>query len=1370
LKKILYILIFVGIAIGSFSQTIQLRKPTNGDVWPAFSKQRIEWTSSNIDNIRIESSLDSGRTWTIVVSSYPAPAQFYEWEVANKISDSCFFRIADVTDLTKSSSNFPANPFKIPKPAITIDPLGNTAIQGTILPITWIASGIRQVNIFASFNNKQSFRKIADTIVANNAYYNWLIPDSISSQCFISIQDAITGLYSDTSKIAFTISALPNINTTKFKGGFFDGHSSANNQPLTLNLLSLNNGDSLYGSSNQTISWRSQNVERINIFYSPNNGTTWQLIAEKIPAYAGNFAWKANSNPTNLGRIKIVNALDTFPSSISAKPFIIRKKELKFNQPDSTTIAYKNTVLPISWTSGGVNNIKIKILYNNKDSSIIDSIPAQNEAFNWIINQAIPDTIKMVLQDLSDPSVADTTKQIVLKQLVVGNNVKYKGGAFDGHASKTNARGVLQLLSPNGNEQVSVLNNFVIKWRSNNIDRIKIEYSLDSGKNWTLISGDFSATSNNYNWKTPKTPTQKGLIKISDASDNSLNDISDLTFTLLPKKISNTTDSTNWTRGTAKSIEWLALGIDSIRVSLKTRIDQTWKILVDSLPAKHELYNWVLPSDLADSIWIKIEDISDSSVHEIKSYFKKTNSLAEHTASKFKGGKFDGHTQRSNINKIIINRPLANEVLVGGSKYSITWSSVNLEDSVWIQYSIDSGKTWASITRTIATSGTYEWTVPNFFPTSSSSDIGIGIISSNSINSLNFNRVVPETDLSQKILSEVVMNQNSTNSDINSSNCLIRVLDILSGNLLVGKTSNTFTIVGSRSKLKDSINFSTLTDVELTQANLPLNASAKSNRPINYLIAKGSNKATISANQLIVSKPGKIIIGAFVNNDPSYLPTDTIYQTICVNPSKPSISFNGKLALCANDTIIVSGPSSFSQYLWSNSDTSKNIKVSAALSVSLKVGEEGCFSISSDTIEFTQTNINAIITSSAQSSLCKGDSVMLKSNASTGNQWFKDGNAINGATGSSFIATTAGAYALKTTNTNGCSSALSSAVNLVVNESPAPPTILAGGNDTSVSAGWRRLPLSFCAGGTVTLSSTASTGNQWFKDGNAINGATGSSFIATTAGAYALKTTNTNGCSSALSSAVNLVVNESPAPPTILAGGNDTSVSAGWRRLPLSFCAGGTVTLSSTASNGNQWFKDGNAINGATGPSFIATTAGAYALKTTNANGCSSALSTPLTVVVNANLVKPMITQNGRVLTSSSSVGNQWYENNTILTGETSNTFTPNKNGYFKTQVKNGGCLSPMSDLFYYFMSAGSNNNYQLMPNPVKDFLTIQASSNTNLTTVKLIDVNGRVLLSNSFTKSITIDLKAFKTGMYTLVLTDLSTKSETSKQIIKIN
>ena len=98
----------------------------------------------------------------------------------------------------------------------------------------------------------------------------------------------------------------------------------------------------------------------------------------------------------------------------------------------------------------------------------------------------------------------------------------------------------------------------------------------------------------------------------------------------------------------------------------------------------------------------------------------------------------------------------------------------------------------------------------------------------------------------------------------------------------------------------------------------------------------------------------------------------------------------------------------------------------------------------------------------------------------------------------------------------------------------AASTITAGG------------PTTFCAGGSVTLTSSAGTSYLWS------NGATTRSINITVSGSYTVRVTNSGGCQS-ISTATVVTVNPLPATPTITAGG------------PTTFCTGGSVILTSSA-------------------------------------------------------------------------------------------------------------------------------------------------------------------------------------------------------------
>ncbi|MGE0637639.1 MAG: T9SS type A sorting domain-containing protein [Bacteroidia bacterium] len=137
------------------------------------------------------------------------------------------------------------------------------------------------------------------------------------------------------------------------------------------------------------------------------------------------------------------------------------------------------------------------------------------------------------------------------------------------------------------------------------------------------------------------------------------------------------------------------------------------------------------------------------------------------------------------------------------------------------------------------------------------------------------------------------------------------------------------------------------------------------------------------------------------------------------------------------------------------------------------------------------------------------------------------------------------------------------------------PTVTPGGATT------------FCQGGSVTLTSSSTTGNVWSPDG-----ATTQAISATASGSYTVTVQDPNGCGPLTSSSVSVTVNPLPATPTITPGG------------PTTFCDPGSVTLTSSSASGYLWSP-----GGATTQSITADADGSFTVTVTDGNGCVSAAS-----------------------------------------------------------------------------------------------------------------------------------------------------------------
>lgn len=119
----------------------------------------------------------------------------------------------------------------------------------------------------------------------------------------------------------------------------------------------------------------------------------------------------------------------------------------------------------------------------------------------------------------------------------------------------------------------------------------------------------------------------------------------------------------------------------------------------------------------------------------------------------------------------------------------------------------------------------------------------------------------------------------------------------------------------------------------------------------------------------------------------------------------------------------------------------------------------------------------------------------------------------------------------------------------------------------------------FCAGGSVTLTAPSGyTGYIWS------NGATTPSITVSTAGTYSVKVTNGDGYNSPWSDGATVTIYPTPPVPTIT------------RTLD---------TLVSSATSGNQWYKNGTIISGATNRKYTLTSPGTYKVVVTNTHGCT---------------------------------------------------------------------------------------------------------------------------------------------------------------------
>jgi PKD repeat protein len=377
----------------------------------------------------------------------------------------------------------------------------------------------------------------------------------------------------------------------------------------------------------------------------------------------------------------------------------------------------------------------------------------------------------------------------------------------------------------------------------------------------------------------------------------------------------------------------------------------------------------------------------------------------------------------------------------------------------------------------------------------------------------------------------------------------------------------------------------------------------------------------------------------------------------------PTITPSGPTTFCAGGSVTLTSSASTS-YLWSpGGATTQAINVTTSGSYTVTAGNvNGCGAASAA----TPVTVNAAptVNITGNPTTCSSDTLTANATAGsgsiTGYQWQLNSVNIPSATGSTYIASSTGNYTVIVTNSNGCSTT-SAIFNVTASTGP---TVNITGNTSQ------------CVSDTLTANATGALAYQWQLNSVDINGATNSTYVATTSGDYTVTVTGSGGCTST-SSVYSITVN---AAPTVSITGINYACSGNSQTLNASATAGsGTIT-------GYQWYESSVALTGETNSTYSATAAGSYTVTVFNSNGCSTT-SAPFSFTV-ANNPTASITGTASICSgaptlltanatagSGSIIGYQWQESNIDIAGETNTTYSATTGGSYTVIVTNSfGC------------------------------------------------------------------------------------------------
>ena len=325
------------------------------------------------------------------------------------------------------------------------------------------------------------------------------------------------------------------------------------------------------------------------------------------------------------------------------------------------------------------------------------------------------------------------------------------------------------------------------------------------------------------------------------------------------------------------------------------------------------------------------------------------------------------------------------------------------------------------------------------------------------------------------------------------------------------------------------------------------------------------------------------------------------------------------------------------------------------------------------------------ISGSATLTLCVGVSNTFLASSTNGGtaptyQWYKNGVAIAGATGSSYtgsaFANNDSVYVVLTSSATcrTVDTVRSSAVKLTVYPYSSPTLIVGSNSGNTICQG---TPVIFTA---TPLNGGTAPGYQWKKNGVNVgsNSATYSDNTLATGDAITITLTSNSPC------AVPATVTASGPPITVVPNVTPTLSINGPAAITL--CAGAIATFTTSSTAGGpvptyQWYKNGIAVAGQTAPTYTGfgfadgdsvwvvfkPTAACRLLDSVRSNSVKLTVNPDvvpvLTVTANPGTSVPAgtaITFTATVTATGTTPVYQWFRNGVAIAGAASSTYTTN--------------------------------------------------------------------------------------------------------------
>jgi sugar lactone lactonase YvrE/lysophospholipase L1-like esterase len=287
----------------------------------------------------------------------------------------------------------------------------------------------------------------------------------------------------------------------------------------TLTLTSPNGGEDWLVGSQHSITWTAANVAQVRLEVSVDNGGAWQTIAEPVDATLQTYAWTVPNTPTAQALVRVTAVENGAVSDASNAVFTISAPvpTLTLTSPNGGEDWLVGSQHSITWTAANVAQVAIE--YSIDDGGawlpVTSPLSAAAGTYTWTVPNSPTNQGRVRVTAVENGAVSD---------------------ASDGPFTIGNTPGSITLISPNGLQQWETGRQRRILFSSTGITDVRIEGSTDDGASWFDIMESTPAAGGSFTWSVPATFSTQWRIRLSDAENPAVSDVSADRFAIIPAR------------------------------------------------------------------------------------------------------------------------------------------------------------------------------------------------------------------------------------------------------------------------------------------------------------------------------------------------------------------------------------------------------------------------------------------------------------------------------------------------------------------------------------------------------------------------------------------------------------------------------------------------------------------------------------------------------------------------------------------------------------------------------------------------------------------------------------------------------------------